>query len=212
METVAAFFRDGGLFIWLILVVSVIGLAIIVERVFYLYFWYNVNGRAVWAKISVFLQEGKIKQAKELCQGSRVPLIKILDQGISVANEHDKDIQNAVDEAAMEIMPAVEKRLPYIATLANISTLLGLLGTIQGLIQAFSAVGMAEPSQKAALLASGISISLYTTAFGISVAVPMLGLHTVLQARAHKIIDEIDEFSVKLLNLLHRMKRGTKAE
>jgi len=212
VETVAAFFKDGGIFIYLILIVSIIGLSVIVERVFYLAFWYNINGRSFWAKVSVFLQDGKLEQARELCKGSRVPLIKILDKGISSSHETDKDIQNAVDEAAMEIIPFIERRLPYLATLANIATLLGLLGTIQGLIQSFSAVGMAEPSQKAALLAKGISISLYTTAFGISVAVPMLAMYTILQARAHKIIDEVDEFSVKLINLLHRMNRGAKTE
>jgi len=109
-------------------------------------------------------------------------------------------------------VPAIDKRVSYLSTLANIATLLGLLGTIQGLIQAFAAVGVADPSQKAFLLANGISVALYTTAFGLIVAIPMLAGYTVLQAKAHRLIDEIDEFSVKLINLLNRRKSGIQTQ
>lgn len=206
IETVAAFFRDGGIFMYLILTVSVIGTAIIVERGFVLLFKFNVDGRALWEKVSKYIKEGHTDKAMALCKDSNVPLLRVLNAGISTSRGSERDIQNAIDEVAVEIIPSIDKRIHYLATLANIATLMGLLGTIQGLIQAFSAVGVADPSQKATLLASGISIALYTTFFGLMVAIPMLSMYTIFQARAMRAIDEIDEFSVKLMNLLNRVK------
>jgi biopolymer transport protein ExbB/TolQ len=211
MEILAGFFRDGGLFMYFILAVSIIGAAIMIERGIVLIHRYNVNGRALWERVSRFIEDGDIDKAKVLCSGSGIPLLRILNAGLTASNNPEKEIQNRIDEVALEIIPSIDKRVAYLATLANIATLLGLLGTIQGLIQAFSAVASADPSQKAALLAGGISIALYTTAFGLIVAIPMLIMYTVLQAKAHKIIDEIDEFSVKLINILRR-KSGIQAK
>jgi len=212
METLASFFRDGGIFMYFILGTAVIGIAIMVERGIVLLFRYNVDARALWNKVSKFIEDGNIEKAKLLCKDSSSPLLKILYTGISVSNVLDREIQNAIDEKALEIVPAIDKRVSYLSTLANIATLLGLLGTIQGLIQAFAAVGVADPSQKASLLANGISVALYTTAFGLIVAIPMLAGYTVLQAKAHRLIDEIDEFSVKLINLLNRRKSGIQTQ
>ena len=102
------------------------------------------------------------------------------------------------------MIPDIDKRVSYLAMLANIATLLGLLGTIQGLIQAFQAVGSADPTQKASILAGGISIALYTTAFGLVVAIPILIAYSILQSKAHRLVDDIDEFSVKIINLLSK--------
>jgi len=208
METVAAFFKDGGIFVKFILVVSIIGLAIMVERSIYLLYKYNVDGKVLWKKVSGFIRDNDIEEARTICANNSVPLMKIMNYGLEASNGSAKDIQNAIDEAALEVIPLVDKRVTYLATLANVATLLGLLGTIQGLIQAFSAIAVADPSQKAALLAKGISIALYSTAAGLVVAIPMLIMYTILQAKSQKIIDEIDEFSVKLVNLLSRGKSG----
>ncbi|HHL40021.1 MAG TPA: MotA/TolQ/ExbB proton channel family protein [Deltaproteobacteria bacterium] len=208
MELIASFFREGGMFIWFILLVSIVGFAIMVERGVLLIFRYNLNSRALWAKVEKFVKDGHLDRAEALCANSPVPLMRILHRAISAASGTEKDIQNAVDEAALEVIPSIDKRVPYLATLANIATLLGLLGTIQGLIQAFAAIGSADPSQKASLLASGISIALYSTAFGLIVAIPMLVMYSVLLSKAHRIIDEIDEFSIKIINLLARYREG----
>lgn len=206
IETFAAFMRDGGIFMYFILIVSIIGTAIMIERVYVLLFKFNVDGRALWERINISIQEGDMEKARGLCKGSDAPLARILNAGLSASRGSEKDIQNAIDEVALEIMPSIDKRLIYLGTLANISTLLGLLGTIQGLIQAFFAVGLADPSQKSALLASGIAIALYTTFFGLIVAIPILSVNSILQSKAHKIIDEIDEFSVKLMNMLKKVQ------
>jgi len=212
METIAAFFKDGGIFVKFILVVSVIGMAIIVERAIFLLYKYNVDGRTLWKKVSGLIRDNDIDGARAICSNSSVPLMKIMMYGLDASRGSARDIQNAIDEAALEVIPSVDKRVSYLSTLANVATLLGLLGTIQGLIQAFSAIAVADPSQKASLLASGISIALYSTASGLVVAIPMLVMYTVLQAKSQKIIDEIDEFSVKLVNLLSRGKSGVPTE
>ncbi|MEK6531598.1 MAG: MotA/TolQ/ExbB proton channel family protein [Deltaproteobacteria bacterium] len=206
LQSLASFFFDGGIFMYAILASGVIGLAILIERTKLLLFNFNVDAHALWDRISRSIEDGHMEQAAGQCKDLRIPLLKILHNGISAARGDEKAVQNAIDEAVLEVMPSIDKRISYLATLANIATLLGLLGTIQGLIQAFSAVGSAEPSQKAELLAKGISVALYTTAFGLIVAIPLLIMYSLLTARAHKITDEIDEFSVKLINLIAKKK------
>lgn len=212
MQTLAGFFRDGGIFMYFILAVFVIGMAIMLERAYILIHKYNINARALWEKISKLIMAGEMDRVQKLCGGSDAPLLKILNAGVSAADATDREIQNSIDEVSLEVIPLITKRIAYLSTLANVATLLGLLGTIQGLVQAFSAVGSAEPSQKAALLAGGISVALYTTAFGLIVAIPILLMYTILQVKAHKITDEIDEFSVKLINLLDRRRNGLQAK
>lgn len=208
MEALASFFREGGIFMYIILGVFAIGIAIMVERGYILIHKCNVDARALWAKISKYIQDGDTEKARVLCKGSHIPLMRVLDAGLLASAGSERDIQNAIDEIALEIIPSIDKRIVYLSTLANVATLLGLLGTIQGLVQAFAAVGHAEPSQKAALLAGGISVALYTTAFGLIVAIPLLVSYAMLQSKSHKIIDEIDEFSVRLINLLNRRRGG----
>lgn len=212
MQTLAGFFRDGGMFMYFILAVLVIGMAMVVERAYILIHKYNINARALWEKISKLILAGEMDRVKKLCGGSDAPLLKILHAGVSSADAPDREIQNAIDEVSLEVIPLITKRIAYLATLANVATLLGLLGTIHGLVQSFSAVASAEASQKAALLAGGISVALYTTAFGLIVAIPLLITYTILQVKAHKITDEIDEFSVKLINLLDRRRNGLQAK
>lgn len=212
MQALAAVFRDGGMFMYFILVVLVVGAAIIIERTFFLVHKYKVDSKLLWEKISKLIAQGEIDKAQILCEDSEVPLMKILHTGISAADESEREIQNAIDEVSMELIPSIDRRISYLLTLANSATLFGLLGTIHGLIQAFSAVANADPSQKATLLAGGISIALYNTAFGIMVAVVFLIMYAVLQARATKVVDEIDAFSVKIINLLSRRKGGIQAK
>jgi biopolymer transport protein ExbB/TolQ len=217
MELLATFFRDGGVFIYLILAVSIIGLAIVADRCFYLLFKYSINSGVLWLRVSKSVRDGNPQKARSYCTGSEAPVARLFDKGLTAYGKSEREVQNALDEVSLEVIPAIDKRVPYLAVAANVSTLLGLLGTIHGLIMAFSAVGNADPSQKATLLASGISIALYTTAFGLVVAIPLLIAYSLLQSRAHRIIDEVDEFSVKLINLLvhtnaERRKDGSQAQ
>ncbi len=109
----------------------------------------------------------------------------------------------------MEVVPRLEKRTHYLATFANIATLLGLLGTIIGLIKAFTAVSHADPAEKADLLSASISVAMNTTAFGLMVAIPLLLVYTVLQSKTTTLVDSLEMASVKFLNILtehHKME------
>jgi len=204
MEMLATFMREGGVFMYLILVVSMMGAAIAVERIICLFFKYSVDADSLWKKISKAIADNNIESAKSFCRGHDAPIARVFDKALQNCGKGERELQTAVDEVSLEVIPDIDKRVSYLAMLANIATLLGLLGTIQGLIQAFQAVGSADPTQKASILAGGISIALYTTAFGLVVAIPILIAYSVLQSKAHRLVDDIDEFSVKIINLLSK--------
>ncbi|MEO0997493.1 MAG: MotA/TolQ/ExbB proton channel family protein [Pseudomonadota bacterium] len=199
---IVEFFRDGGLFMYPILFVG-LGLAIAVERYTYL----SVAGaknRALWKKVVPLLKAGNFKQASEMTSRSKAAIGTVMSYGlyrISSARRRD-DIEKAMDESLMEVLPRLEKRTHYLATFANIATLLGLLGTIIGLIRAFTAVAAANPAEKADMLSASISVAMNTTAFGLMVAIPLLLIHTVLQTKTNQIVDSLEMASVKFLNAI----------
>ena len=195
------FFKEGGIFMWIILAVFAVGIGIIIERII-LIFRFQVNSKGLWQKVFNLVKGGRLQEAVSLCRKSEAPLPRIFCSGLRQANASEKKIQNAVDEVMLEVMPELEKRTGHLTILANIATLTGLLGTIFGLRLAFTAVAMADPTQKAGILAQGISQALNTTAFGLLVAVPILLSYSFIQSKITRIIDEIDQFSVKLINLL----------
>ena len=126
--------------------------------------------------------------------------------GLKRANQSKEQIQDALESSMLEAMPHVEKRLGYLALIANVSTLVGLLGTIYGLIQSFAAVASADPSSKAELLALGISKAMNTTAFGLISAISIMVAHQILTTKAEKIMGDLEHFSVKLVDLLSTRK------
>ncbi|GAB4285375.1 MAG: MotA/TolQ/ExbB proton channel family protein [Deferrisomatales bacterium] len=204
-EAVARAFQEGGPFMYAITGALGLGLAVIVERLYLLLVRFNVDGRKFYAELRKLVEAGDLEAARALCGDA--PLPRILRVGIEAALEESgpgrqRAVQNAVDEEALAVVPAVEKRIHYLSMIANVATLMGLLGTIVGLMQAFQAVAGADPSQKAALLARGISMAMNTTAYGLMVAIPCMVAYSFLQSKAGKIIDEVDEYSVKLMNLL----------
>ena len=119
-----------------------------------------------------------------------------------------EDVQGGIDEAMTKVIPRVEARLHYLPNLANVATLLGLLGTIIGLIQDFTAVSMADPAQKASLLAQGISVAMNNTAFGLIIAIPTMLAYTFLQSRANRIIESLEEHALRLVNLAGQMAKS----
>jgi len=201
MESFAEFFKEGGVFMGVILAVLAVSMAIIVERMILLY-RYRVNAGKIWIKVRDLVLSNKIQEAITLCSRSQAPLIRIFSSGLKNANAKERKIQNAVDETMLEVVPELEKRTGHLTILANIATLTGLLGTIFGLRLAFTAVSLADPTQKAGVLATGIAQALNTTAFGLLVAVPVLLCYSFLHSKMNRLIDEIDQFSVKLINLL----------
>ena len=209
--SIAKFFEDGGPWMWPIAAVSVLCVAIAIERIVFLFFRYDINGNAFMAQIQKLVMANNIDRAIKLCNAApHAALPKIIKAGLTRANKGEIEIQNAVEESTLEVVPLLQKRTNSLASLANLATLLGLLGTVVGLIQAFSAVANAPPDQKSALLSSAISVAMNTTAFGLMIAIPTLFVHMLLAGTTKKIIDEIDMYSVKLENLLiARGKGGT---
>jgi len=209
MDFVLNFFRSGGPFMYLILVISVIAMATVFERGYMILFRYNINGAAFMAQIQKLVMANNIDRAIKLCNAeSDAALTKVLKAGLTRANRSALEIQNSVDEATLEAIPQLQKRTPYLGMWANVATLTGLLGTIQGLVLAFAAVANADPSMKQEMLANGISMAMYTTAFGLVVAIPTMVAHSIISNRTVKLIDEIDQYSVKLINLLAARQRG----
>jgi len=205
--------HKGGFFMWPILVCAIFALAITFERLYYIIFRANINGTAFMAQVQKLIMANNIDRAIKLCNAEpNAALPKVLKAGLTRANRSEQEIQNAVDESILEVFPKLNKRTPFLPMLANVATLTGLLGTIQGLILAFEAVAHASAETKQALLASGISTAMFTTAGGLVVAIPILILHSIVQSRTVKIQDEIDQFALKTVNLLSARRRGTLKE
>jgi biopolymer transport protein ExbB/TolQ len=201
MNTVIRFFQGGGEFMFPIAVVAVIGLIIAVERYIVLTMA-NIRNRGLWADISPLIQRGDFKQAVQMATGSGSDVGQILSYGLArVSSAKNRDeVEKAMEESLMDVVPRLEKRTHYLATFANLATLLGLLGTVIGLINAFGAVATVNPAEKANLLSASISVAMNCTAFGLMTAVPLLIVHAVLQTKTTELIDSLEMASVKFLN------------
>lgn len=201
--SIVSFFQEGGLFMYPIMLVLAVGMAVAAERYIFLSHSKMVN-RRIWDEIMPVLRNGKYQQAMSITAKSDAAISKILNYGLSrIKNARRReDIEAAMEEGLMEMVPRLEKRTPYLAAFANIATLLGLLGTIIGLIQAFTAVAKADPAAKAELLSSSISVAMNTTAFGLMVAIPLLLIYTMLQSKTTEIVDSLEMATVKFLNIV----------
>ncbi|MEP1216082.1 MAG: MotA/TolQ/ExbB proton channel family protein [Marinobacter sp.] len=204
LETVVGFFQEGGPFMYPIALVLAVGLAITIERFVYLASVRRRNRMAFEKGILPLLRKRDYQRAMKAATTSDSAIASIMSAGIGrLLNNHPReDVEYAMEEGLMEVLPRLEKRTQYLATLANVATLLGLLGTIIGLIAAFTAVASADPSQKASLLSESISVAMNTTAFGLMSAIPLLMFHALLQTRTNEIVDSFEMAGVKLLNII----------
>ncbi len=206
-------FQKGGPFMIPLLVFGVFAAAIAAERLYYILFRANINGTAFFAQIQKLIMANNIDRAIKLCNAEpNAALPRVLKAGLTRANRGDIEIQNAVDESLLEVFPQLTKRTPYLTMLANVATLTGLLGTIQGLIMAFEAVAHASAETKQTLLASGISVAMFTTMSGLVVAVPTIILTSIITNKTTKIMDEVELYATKTVNLLGARRRGTLKE
>ncbi|AZZ93073.1 MULTISPECIES: MotA/TolQ/ExbB proton channel family protein [unclassified Hahella] len=202
-ETVVRFFQDGGVFMYPIAIVLVIGVAIAVERYIYLSVA-KLSNRADFNKLIMMIGRKDYLNALKQAKQSKTAMSTIVEAGLTrLLNRQPRDqIEYAMEEGLMEVLPRLEKRTQYLATLANVSTLLGLLGTIIGLIAAFTAVANADPAEKANLLSKSISVAMNTTAFGLIAAIPLLLVHAILQTKTNEIVDSFEMAGIKIMNLI----------
>ena len=203
MHTIVRFFQMGGLFMFPIALVLTVGLAIAFERWVQLKRDMSANQK-LWNLLYPTLVKGEFDKAREMANKDKSSMAQMLGMGLARqgAVRRREDIEIAMEESMMEIIPRLEKRTPYLALLSNIATLFGLLGTIMGLIQAFTAVATASPAEKAALLAASIAEAMNCTAFGLMSAIPLLLLHARLTTTTGQIVNSMEMASVKALNAM----------
>ncbi len=200
--------QQGGVFMYVILGVSITAFAVFCERAGYLYLRLKLNTDAAYQRILAALENFNYSAALEECAKiENHPLGRILKAGLLKSDARDKEIELAMEEKLIAEAPRVKSRINYLTMFANISTLLGLLGTIVGLISAFQGVSNASEAAKQEILASGISVAMLTTAFGLIVAIPCLVGYYILNNRGDQLIEKFEEKAVGLLNVLSSLKR-----
>jgi biopolymer transport protein ExbB/TolQ len=207
IQGIVSAFQTGG--VWMIPIAIAFGLSIgfTLERFVRLFFQYNVDGASFMFEIQKYILSNDLDGAIRVCNGAeRAALPRVIKAGLQRASRDEQQIQNAIDAASLEVIPRLERRIPYLALIANIATLLGLLGTISGLIKSFGAVAQADPAQRQAILAAGIAEAMNATAFGLMTAIFTMVAHSILSNKANRILEDIDEFGVKLLDLLSARK------
>ena len=211
--SIVSFFSTGGMFMYPILIVFAFGVAIAIER-FITLGQITAKNQVVWSRVQPLLDNGEFEEARQMTSEDQSTISQVLNMGLSLqgAVRRREDIEIAMEESMMEIVPRLEKRTPYVGLASSIATLLGLLGTIMGLIQAFTAVANANPAEKADLLSASISVAMNTTAFGLMVAIPLLVVHAVLTSKTGDIVDSLEMATVKALNVFsRRAKRAVEA-
>ena len=203
IQNIVQFFQTGGVFMYPILIIFSFGAAICIERYLKLSGIGKVN-KKVWDNVHPLLDAGEFDGARNVVADDESTIANLLNMGLTRQGSVRRrdDIEIAMEESMMEVIPTLEKRTPYIALFANICTLLGLLGTIMGLIEAFTAVANADPAEKADLLSASISVAMNTTAFGLMAAIPLLIFHAMLSSKTTEIIDSLEMASVKTMNMI----------
>jgi biopolymer transport protein ExbB len=210
LQSAARFYVDGGWWMHPITLVSVIGVAIAIERFIALFFRLNINAQVFMAQIQKLVLANNIDRAIKLCNSApNAALARVIKAALTKANRGEIEIIHSVEEATLDVVPLITKRTSSLNAVANVATLLGLLGTIMGLIDAFAAVATAPPDQKSQMLTAAISVSMNTTGMGLFVAIPIIAVYVYLNNTTKKILDEIDQYSVKIQNLLVARGKGT---
>jgi biopolymer transport protein ExbB len=208
LSSMAGFFQKGGMFMYPILFVFLTGMAITIERWFQLSRIRSMN-RNMWSALYPLLAKGEFDKVQAMVSKDKSTISQMLGMGLARHGvvRRREDVEIAMEESMMDIIPRLEKRTPYVALLSNIATLLGLLGTIMGLIEAFTAVANANPAEKADLLSASISVAMNTTAFGLMAAIPLLLCHAKLMSTTGQVVDSLEMASVKALNSISNSNR-----
>jgi biopolymer transport protein ExbB len=209
LDLVINFFKQGGVFLYPIAAVFAIGVGVAIERFIYLTRVASGN-RRLWAELAPLIEAGNFRKAMEVAGSTDSALSTIMRYGmsrISTARRRD-DIEKAMEESLIEVIPRLEKRTHYLATLANIGMLMGLLGTVIGLIHAFAAVASVNPAEKASMLSASISVAMNNTALGLGLAITLLLCHMYLETKTTELVDSLEVASIKFLNSVDERRGG----
>jgi biopolymer transport protein ExbB len=208
MEKIWTFLLDGAPFSFVNVAILAFCLAIIAERFVYILTKYRVNSAEFMAQIRKLVQAGNIDRAIKLCEAAPLPLLQVVKSGLTQVNRGEEAVIASMEERMAEVIPDLEKRIAALWSLANIATLIGLLGTISGLIKSFSAVAFAEPAQRSAILSRGIAEAMYNTALGLGIAVLCMIAHLILHGMAKRIKQDMERVVMKVENLLTMRRQG----
>lgn len=204
VSTAAEHFKEGGFFMWPILAVSLVGTAIVGERLMYMRKASAIRKEEFLKQLNQLVLKGDLERCISFCAQTQTPLTRITRAGLmAIASRKTTDeVQTAMDAVALREIPRIESRISLLAMFSNMATLLGLLGTIIGMIGAFGAVSKVAASEKATTLAASISEAMNCTAFGLLVAIPLLGAYGWLQTRGQELVDDVHEAAVATLNFI----------
>lgn len=206
---IAKFVDEGGAVEYLILGLLGLGFSVIFERVWFFFIKCRINSKKLLADTTALIRKEKVAEARKLCNQTGTPLGLILEAGIwkyeqaATADE----VKDAMEEVALREVPRLQKRTTYLGLLANLCTLVGLLGTIFGLQEAFAALESADPSQKSKLLARGITLALNATALGLISAMVCMAAFTWLSSKSNQLLEQIDETVLRLVNFLNAQRK-----
>lgn len=203
---VANAFSQGGFWMWVILAVQVVSVAIIVERAIFLYFFRKGGQKELSQKLEKDIKQGQLESAMNNARslGSWQPISQVVLSGTQAALDLGgrEEIEARMEEVLVDEKAQLEKRTGFLAMIGNVATLIGLLGTIVGLIQAFASVSGMNPVEKAAALTGGVSMAMYTTAYGLIVAIPALVMYSLLQNRSNLLIEDLSQGALRIYNCL----------
>lgn len=209
IHKVAEFFQQGGPVMFVNLIVSAVAIAIVIERFAVLAFKLNLNAGPFMDQIQKLVLSGNVDKAIKLCGAApNAALSRVVRAGLTRASKGEQEVARALEEAVLEVTPAISKRIASLWSLANIATLVGLVGTIWGLIQTFASLGAASPEMKQVMLSNGISEAMNNTALGLTIAVVCIIFHLALSTKSKTMVEEVEYNALKLENLLARRATG----
>jgi biopolymer transport protein ExbB/TolQ len=201
--------KDGGVMVWPIFLMGIFGVAVAAERLIFVYLRASIHSDAFMGLVQRQVLDGNIDEALRLCNSEPSAVLpRVLKAGLLRAGRSEDEMSKAVEEATRANSPLLGQRIAYLPMIANTATLLGLVGTIQGLILSFQSVSAASAEARSSELASGIAVAMYTTFAGLMVAIPVLVAHAFIAAKANATLDDIDHYGLKLVNLLVACRDG----
>lgn len=208
MDSLAEIFQKGGIFFIVNTFFLAVVLALIVERAIYFLGRGHINAKAFLEQIKRLLAANNVDRAKKLCDATSAPIARVAKAGLSRIHRGEAAVAQAMEETMVDVTPEIKTRIPALWSMANITTLTGLLGTVAGLINTFAAIGDADPQEKAQKLSDGIAEAMYNTAYGLTIALICMVGHLLLSAASKKVIADLESFSLRLENMLGDNRQG----
>lgn len=206
LDSVAKAFQDGGEFMYFITLTSAFASAIVIERVWVLMIRYRADTERIMQIVdkAVASGQGDPQAIAELERWNTTPLGRLAITVLARIGSGSRAVRDRLFETYLAVVPDIKRRTDTLSMVANVATLLGLLGTIIGLIDAFAGVAAADPAKKQALLASGIAVAMNTTAYGLMVAIPCIVSHSILSARYRRILEDVETLRHRVTSALSR--------